>query len=380
MSLKFGGSSCVRAYGYYLVVNAVCLSSGRPFHPGVPSIQASLSSGRPFHPGVPYIRTPLLSGRAFHPGVPFIRASLPSGRPFHPDVPFIRTSLPSGRAFHPDISFTPFNRQLRAAFIVDHSFDSQSEKSYNFSFRCHALRLSLLADKRYIMPFGAMHAGSSLLTGGQQRGVLCLSVLCMLAHLFWLVSTKVYYAFRCYVLWLISFDRWSAKRYTMPFDAMHDGSSLLARQYKGILCLSVLCTLAHLFWPIIGIMPFGAMHAGLSLLTGGQQRVVNKEVYYAFWCYARWLISFGSSAQRYIIPFGAMHAGSSFLADNRYIMPFCAMHAGLSLLTGGQQRVYHAFRCYARWLISFGSSAQRYIMPFGAMHAGLSLLTGGRQS
>ncbi|GKE13921.1 hypothetical protein Tco_1421498 [Tanacetum coccineum] len=116
-----------------------------------------------------------------------------------------------------------------------------------------------------ISPFGAMHAGSSLLAR-QQRGILCLSVLCTLAHLFWLVSTEVYYAFRCYALWLTSFDRWSAKRYNfafqcharwlvsfgssaqryiMPFDVMHAGSSLLARQHKGILCLSVLCTLAH---------------------------------------------------------------------------------------------------------------------------------------
>ncbi|GJS56071.1 hypothetical protein Tco_0629433 [Tanacetum coccineum] len=58
-----------------------------------------------------------------------------------------------------------------------------------------------------------MHSGSSLLTGGQQRGIIS------------------------------------------PFGAMHAGSSLLTGgQQRGI------------------ISPFGAMHAGSSLLTGGQQR------------------------------------------------------------------------------------------------------------
>ncbi|GJR11138.1 hypothetical protein Tco_0793790 [Tanacetum coccineum] len=108
-----------------------------------------------------------------------------------------------------------------------------------------------------ISPFGAMHAGSSLLTGGQQRGIIS------------------------------------------PFGAMHAGSSLLTDgQQRGI------------------ISPFGAMHAGSSLLTGGQQRGI-------------------------ISPFGAMHAGSSLLTGGQQrgiISPFGAMHAGSSLLTDGQQR------------------------------------------
>ncbi|GKC09362.1 hypothetical protein Tco_1000972 [Tanacetum coccineum] len=56
------------------------------------------------------------------------------------------------------------------------------------------------------MPFGATHAGSSLLTGGQQR---------------------VYYSLAgAYARMAISL--WSsAQRYIMPFGAMHAGSSLL---------------------------------------------------------------------------------------------------------------------------------------------------------
>ncbi|GKD10533.1 hypothetical protein Tco_1190218 [Tanacetum coccineum] len=42
-----------------------------------------------------------------------------------------------------------------------------------------------------------------------------------------MVNKEVYYAFRCYARWLISFDRWSAKRCIVPFGAMHAGSSLL---------------------------------------------------------------------------------------------------------------------------------------------------------
>ncbi|GKC64848.1 hypothetical protein Tco_1097446 [Tanacetum coccineum] len=209
------------------------------------------------------------------------------------------------------------------------------------------------------MPFGAIHAGSSLLAR-QHRGILCLS---------------------CYARWLISFGS-SAQRYIVPFSAMHygsslltggqqrgiispfgamhAGSSLLARQHRGILCLSVLCTLAHLFW------------------------LVSTEVYYAFRCYARWLISFGSSAQRYIMPFGAMHYGSPLLISGQQrgtTSPFGAMHVGSSLLARQHRgilclsvlctlahlfwlvntEVYYAFRCYVRWLIldvltSFGAS------------------------
>ncbi|GJY57432.1 hypothetical protein Tco_0456547 [Tanacetum coccineum] len=69
MSLKFGGSRCACAHGYYLVVNAVRLSSGHPFHPGILFIWTSLSSGRAFHPGVPFIQASLSSGRPFHPGI-----------------------------------------------------------------------------------------------------------------------------------------------------------------------------------------------------------------------------------------------------------------------------------------------------------------------
>ncbi|GJZ73984.1 hypothetical protein Tco_0638130 [Tanacetum coccineum] len=61
-------------------------------------------------------------------------------------------------------------------------------------------------------------------------------------------------------------------------------------------------------------------------------------------------------------------------------MPFGAMHAGSSLLTCIIKEVYYAFRCYARWLVSFDlQSSKRYIMPFGAMHAGSSLLTCNHQ-
>ncbi|GJS73453.1 integrase, catalytic region, zinc finger, CCHC-type containing protein [Tanacetum coccineum] len=63
-------------------------------------------------------------------------------------------------------------------------------RGINFAFRCHAhwlISFDWWSAKRCIMPFGAMHAGSSLLTDGQQR----------------------------------------AKRYIVPFGAMHAGSSLL---------------------------------------------------------------------------------------------------------------------------------------------------------
>ncbi|GJS26351.1 hypothetical protein Tco_0486971 [Tanacetum coccineum] len=168
------------------------------------------------------------------------------------------------------------------------------------------------------MPFDAMHFGCALLAVAFRGFIL---------------------AFRCYALWLISFDRWSVKRYNFAFRCharwLISFDSQSSKRY---------------------IMPFGAMYAGSSLLARQHK------------------------AKRYIMPFGSMHTGSSLLADKRYIMPFDAMHAGSSLLTGGQQReVYYAFRCHARWLISFGSSAQRYIMPFGAMHAGSSLLTDGQQ-
>ncbi|GJW24840.1 hypothetical protein Tco_0038651 [Tanacetum coccineum] len=185
-----------------------------------------------------------------------------------------------------------------------------------------------------ISPFGAMHAGSSLLAR-QPQGVLSL----------W----GVMHADSS----LLTGGQQRAKRYIMPFDAMHAGSSLLARQPRGILSLwgampAALISFDRLVRQRGIISPFGAMHAGSSLLTGGQQRGIN-----CFRCYGRWLNSFDGGQQELFRPFGA-----------------CSW---LSLLTGVSKE------CYARWLISFGSSAKRYIMPFGAMHAGSSLLTRSQQ-
>ncbi|GJU65666.1 RNA-directed DNA polymerase, eukaryota, partial [Tanacetum coccineum] len=162
---------------------------------------------------------------------------------------------------------------------------------------------SLLTDgqqRGIISPFGAMHAGSSLLTDGQQRGIIS------------------------------------------PFDAISGSSLLTGGQQRGI------------------ISPFGAMHAGSSLLTGGQQRGI-------------------------ISPFGAMHAGSSLLTGGQQrgiISPFGAMHAGSSLLTGGQQRgIISLFRCmHAGYLFCRWSAKRYYFVLFGLLCTmASSLLNDGRK-
>ncbi|GKA43617.1 zinc finger, CCHC-type containing protein [Tanacetum coccineum] len=102
MFLKFGGSRCAYAHGYYLAITWWLTRC--TFHLDIPFIRASLPSMHPFHPDIPFIQASLSSGRAFHPGVPFIRTSLSSRRPFHLGVPFIQASLPSRHfvhTFHP---------------------------------------------------------------------------------------------------------------------------------------------------------------------------------------------------------------------------------------------------------------------------------------
>ncbi|GKC91775.1 hypothetical protein Tco_1152424 [Tanacetum coccineum] len=229
-------------------------------------------------------------------------------------------------------------------------------RGINSAFGCYARWLVSFDQQRGIIsPFGAMHAGSSLLTGGQQRGII--SPFGAMHAGSSLLTGGQQRAFRgfdlpfgamhsgctllarpleCYARWLVSFDQ--QRGIISPFGAMHAGSSLLTGgQQRGI------------------ISPFGAMHAGSSLLTGGQQRVL-----------CTWLSLLITKS--IISPFGAMHAASSLLTrsqqrvvSKRYIMPFGAMHTGSSLLTYNQQR------------------AKRYIMPFGAVHAGSSLLTRSQQ-
>ncbi|GJU41929.1 hypothetical protein Tco_1194886 [Tanacetum coccineum] len=120
-----------------------------------------------------------------------------------------------------------------------------------------------------ISPFGAMHAGSSLLTGGQQRGIIS------------------------------------------PFGAMHAGSSLLIDGQQR------------------------AMHAGSSLLTGGQQRGIISP-----WSYAAALISFDRLVRQ-----RAMHARSSLLTggQQRGINCFRCYGRWLNSFDGGQQELFRPF-------------------------------------
>ncbi|GKE44937.1 hypothetical protein Tco_1472221, partial [Tanacetum coccineum] len=72
------------------------------------------------------------------------------------------------------------------------------------------LPLRHIVFRGFDLPFGAMHSGCTLLARPLEV-LICLSVPC----------TSV-----------VSFDRWSANRYIMPFDAMYAASSLLTRSQQ----------------------------------------------------------------------------------------------------------------------------------------------------